>query len=528
MTGPLRNAATHARIVQRWVLRMRHILALERPRTRGDEGMTLVELLVTMLVLPVVIGGLAFGLVAVFSLQSTVSGRVIDSGNAQTLSATYIKDVQSAQVLTDNPSPSCGVGNQLLGVAWGATSSGYLNYVSYNAIQNGTSATYSLSRDLCYDAPSSVPTSSQLVATDLSSASAASTPTLTCAPSQSNCASQARTAWVAASGVAKVAFTVTETQSNITASTAAFEFALTATPRSFSEAVNPATLPTFSPFSLLSKTSCTALTMANNSVLSINVGTGTGNGSLGVSSTCSGSVSVSNNATLKAASVNTSNPSLNSLTGPGSYPSTEYYASQVGDPFATLAPPADPPSGGTTVTCTQSGNTYTCPPGNYATNPGLSFGSGASVQFTPGGTFWFENGLSLSNNVNATFATGTYIFDASGTSASLSTSNNTTINATSGVLFYVHSGAVTFGNNAVINVRGLAQYDFVAIWDAGASGSTNPMTLGNNGSAGYGYGGIYVPNGQVIMNNNGTVTAAFLVTNTATISNNVSLNITSP
>ncbi|MDE3008471.1 MAG: hypothetical protein KGI14_05525 [Acidobacteriota bacterium] len=507
---------------------MRVTFVALRRGSRGDEGMTLVELLVTMLVLPLVIGGLAFGLVAVFSLQSKVSGRVTDSGNAQTLSATYSKDVQSAQVLTDSATPNCGVGTQLLGVAWGATSSGYLNYVSYDAFQNGTTSTYSLSRDLCTNAPSSVPTSSQLVATDLSAASASSTPTLTCAPSQSACASQARTAWVSASGVAQVTFTITETQSKIIASTADFEFALTATPRSFTETVNAASLPSFSPFSLLSKTSCSALTMANNSVLSINVGTGTGNGSLGVSSTCAGSVSVASGAQLLASSVNTSDPSLNSVTGSGSYPSTEYYANQVGDPFASLTPPADPPTGGSVVTCTQSGSTYTCPPGYYTTNPGLSFVSGATVQFTPGGTFWFENGLSLSNNVSATFATGTYIFDAGGTSTSLSTSNGTTINATSGVLFYIHTGAVTFGNNATINVKGLAQYDYVAIWDAGASGTTNPMTLGNNGSAGYGYGGIYIPNGEAILNNNGTVTAAFLVTSTANISNNVSLNITSP
>ncbi|HUY16928.1 MAG TPA: hypothetical protein VMV11_05125, partial [Acidimicrobiales bacterium] len=214
--------------------------------------MTLVELLVTMLVLPLVIGGLAFGLIAVFSLQSSVTGRVTDSGNAQTLSATYVKDVQSAQSITTASTPTCGTGTQLFAVAWGATASGFVNYVSYNTVQNGSAANYSLTRSQCTDAPSSVPTSSQLVATDLSATSASAPPILTCSPTLSACSSQARTAWVTASGVSQVALTITETQSKITSSSAAFEFALSATPRGFSEATNAAQLATFAPFSLLS------------------------------------------------------------------------------------------------------------------------------------------------------------------------------------------------------------------------------------------------------------------------------------
>jgi len=487
--------------------------------------MTLVELLVTMLVLPLVIGGLAFGLVAVFSLQSSVSGRVTDSGNAQTLSATYIKDVQSAQSITTSATPICGTGTQLFAVAWGPTASGFVNYVSYDTTQNGAAANYTLTRSQCSDAPSSVPTSTQLVATDLSATSSSAPPVLTCS---SACSVQARTAWVTALGVSQVALTITETQSNITSSSAPFEFALSAAPRVFSDTAGGVALPTFAPFSLLNPSSCSALSLGNNSVLSINVASGTDNGALGVASTCPGAISIAANAQLLATSINTSDTALNSVSaGSGAiYPSSEYYTNQVGDPFSSLAPPVDPPSGGSVVSCTQSGSVYTCPPGYYASNPGSLWGNNATVRFTPGGTFWFEQGLTVANNANVTFATGTYIFDSSG--AALSTASNTTIDATSGVLFYVHSGAVTFGNNATINVKGLTQYDDVALWDVGATGTTNPITLGNNGSAGYGYGGIYVPNGQIILNNNGTVTAAFLVASTAIISNNVSLNITSP
>jgi len=491
--------------------------------------MTLIELLVTLLILPLVIGGLAFGLVAVFSLQSSVTGRITDSGDAQTLSASFSKDVQSAQRLTDYPTPTCGTGVQLLALEWGSASGSYLNYVSYNSLQNGSTTTYSLVRNLCIAAPSSTPSSTQTVATDLSATSATATkPAISCAPTASGCFTQALTSWVKASDVKQVTLPVTETQSVIAGSSTPFAFALSATPRAFTEAVNPTQLLTFAPFSLLSTTSPIALTLGNNSVLSINVGTGVDNGALAIASPYAGAVSMSANSQLLAKSINTADTALNSVSaGSGAtYPLTEFYTNQIGDPFASLTPPADPPSGGSTVTCSSSGNVYTCPPGNYATNPGTAFTNGATVQFTPGGTFWFENGLTLLNNVNVTFATGTYIFDSATTA--LSTSNNTTVTGTSGVLFYVHTGAVTFGNDATINLKGLAQYQYVAVWDVAASGVTNPMTLGNNGMAGYGYGGIYVPNGEVILNNNGTVTAAFLVASTASISNNVSLNIASP
>lgn len=491
--------------------------------------MTLIELLVTLLILPLVIGGLAFGLIAVFSLQSTVSGRITDSGDAQTLSASFSKDVQSAQALTDNATPTCGTGVQLIAFEWGATSGTYLNYVSYNSLQNGSTMTYSLVRNLCSTAPSSTPSATQTVATDLSATSASALPTILCAPTASGCSTQARSAWIAASDVTQVTLPVTETQSVIAGSSTPFAFALSATPRAFTEAVNPAPLSRFAPLSLLSTSSQTALTLGGNSVLSINVGTGVDNGALAIASPYAGAISMSSTSQLLAASINTSDTALNTVSaGCGATPScpTEYYTNRIADPFASLTPPADPPSGGSTASCSQSGTVYTCPPGNYATDPGSTFTSGATVQFTPGGTFWFENGLTLANNVNVTFATGIYIFD--GTTTALSTANLTTVTGTSGVLFYIHTGAVTFGNGATINLKGLAQYQYVAVWDVAALGTTDPITFGNNGTVSYGYGGTYVPNGQVILDNNGTVTAAFLVASTASISNNVNLNIASP
>lgn len=523
------RSVTRARTVRGRIERIRRIRSHPaKVVCAREEGMTLIELLITLVILPLVIGGLAYGLVAVFSLQSSVSGRVTDSGNAQTLSATYLEDVEGAQALTTASTPICGTGTQLLGLEWGAGRSAYEDYVSYNAIENGTSSSYSLLRESCVAQPSANPTSSEVVATDLSAATVASSPVVTCSPLMSDCASQARTAMVATTYIAAVSLPVTETLSTNTGSSTPFSFTLTAAPRTYSD-VAPRPAPAlYSPFSLLSSTSCSALTLGNNAVLSINVGSGTDNGALGVASTCAGAVSVGPNAQLLATSVITPNTSLDAISaGSGAtYPSSEYYTSQVADPFANLTPPADPPSGGSVVTCSDSGGVYTCPPGYYTSDPGLTFTNGATVHFTPGGTFWFEQGLTIANNVDATFATGTYIFDS--TTSAISTAPGTTIDGTSGVLFYVHSGSATFGNNATINLKGLAQYDNIAIWDAAANGTSDPITLGNNGSSGSGYGGVYVPNGQAVLNNNGTVTCGFLVTSTASISNNVTLNITSP
>ena len=507
--------------------RSRREVNIERDARALDGGFTLFEMLIVLVILPMVIGALAYGLVSVFSLQGSVSGRVTDSGNAQTVSATFIKDVQSAGMITVSATPACGTGTQLIGLKWSGSASTYLSYVSYVAVPNDGSTTYSLVRQYCAPGPSSAPTATTTLATDLSAQSAVTSPTITCAPAASGCASTALSAWISAAQTSRVTLTVGETQSVIAGTSTPFSFALSATPRIFSETANPAPPSSFAPFTVLNTSSCNALTLGNNAALSINVGTGTGNGSLGVASTCAGAVSVGPNAQLVATSVVTADTSLNSVTaGSGAtYPSSEYYSGQVGNPFALLTPPADPSSGGSNVSCTLSGSTYTCPPGNYTTNPGLNFVNNATVNFTPGGTFSFQQGLTLANNVVANFDTGTYIFD--GTTSALSTAPGITINATSGALFYIHTGSVTFANNSSVNISGLPQYDGVAIWDVAAVGTTNPLTLGNNGAAEYGYGGIYVPNGQVIINNNGTLTVGFMVVSTASISNNVNVNISS-
>ena len=69
--------------------------AARRRREYGaDAGFTLIEMVVTIAILPIVVGAIAVALISVFSLQGTVSSRVTDSNDALVASAYFNKDVQ--------------------------------------------------------------------------------------------------------------------------------------------------------------------------------------------------------------------------------------------------------------------------------------------------------------------------------------------------------------------------------------------------------------------------------------------------
>ncbi|MHB2027471.1 MAG: prepilin-type N-terminal cleavage/methylation domain-containing protein [Acidimicrobiales bacterium] len=477
----------------------------------GEGGFTLIELLIVVVILPLVVGAIAVGLVSVFSLQTRTSSRLGDSSDAQMVSSTFIKDVQSAQFVTTQPTsaPQCGAGSQLLGLQW----SGGQTVVSYDSEANGS--TNSMVRLLCTNGNTSTPSSSTIVSFDLPSGQNA--PCLTIQPS-TICVATTTPSWIPAAGVAAVRFNIDEPLSN-------FSYSLAATPRAWTPASGggPSGGQPYAPFTLLS-TSCNALSVSNNGSLSINVAGGTDNGVIAIESACPGSVTIANGATLGASTILTADPSLNSVTGGGSYPSNEYYSSTFADPFSGLAPPSS--SGLPVVSCTKSGSTYRCPPGDYTTNPG--FQNNSTVIFTGGGTYAFNFDFALPNGSTATFDTGTYIYNGATTSASdevFSCGNNVTINA-SNVLFYSPTGSMNFGNNSVVALSPITGYDGIALWAGGNGVSVN---LANNTDAQMNtYGGIYVPNGSVTDSNNGTFGTTFLVASSASFSNNTNVTITSP
>ena len=154
------------------------------PRVREEEGFTLIEMVIVSLVLPIIIGAMTLSLIAIFSTQGSVSSRLQGSGDAQTVSANYEKDVQSAALITaDNsstvPAPcetSAQAGDpQVLGLQLGSGQTGTMQTeISYVEVPVGN--LYSLVRNSC-QIGSTIPVTSTVISTNVASGLAA---TVTC------------------------------------------------------------------------------------------------------------------------------------------------------------------------------------------------------------------------------------------------------------------------------------------------------------------------------------------------------------
>ena len=463
----------------------------------GEEGFTLIELLITVVILPLIVGALTLALVSVFSLQGGVASRISDSGDAQTVSANFANDVQSAALLTTdststNP-PPCGSSSQILGLEWGVGQTGVTRTeVSYVASSG------KLYRYVCQGGNTTTPVSSSVVSYDVPT-------TVSCPPTSAGgeCttitptsdATGAAAGWVSTPGVSGVTLAIVEPLSRYT-------YSLVGVPRDWTPASGgqPAGGQPLYPLELLGGTG----TCANNAVLSLTGGStinvGGGSGTLGIVSPCANSVQVSGGSHLNAASAVTANSSLNSVdivvnsgsSGP-SGTSAETYQAALTDPLASLTAPSNPTTA-LTGSCSVlvAYQSYTCSPGNYSSlsisggftgGASIALGSGTYV-FTSAvsignannvtfgsGTYWFEGGLTIGGGITATFGTGTYIFGSSstGTGNALDVSNGTTVNGSAGILFYAEGGSVNMTGGAVTTLTGLSQYDDVAIWDRALS-----------------------------------------------------------
>lgn len=126
------------------------------------------ELIIVTAVLPIIVGALSVGLIAVFSLQSSVSNRLGDTSDSQVVSSTFENDVQSAASVTTTAGDTlgqCGPSSetQLLGLAWNTNTAqgGYQTIVSYAEVQNGSA--WNLVREYCADGYSTTPTTSTVI-----------------------------------------------------------------------------------------------------------------------------------------------------------------------------------------------------------------------------------------------------------------------------------------------------------------------------------------------------------------------------
>jgi prepilin-type N-terminal cleavage/methylation domain-containing protein len=540
----------------------------------NSRGFTLVELLIVLTVTPVIVGALSLGLITIFSLQSGVSNRITDAGDAQVTSSTFLEDVQSAQEITTESAIDCGSVSssasnptQLLALRWGGNGGHFTDTVSYITYQNAGLSTYSLVRQLCLGDATGSATQVTSVATDLSAQGALTVPTITC--STSACVpSDYQNGWMSTGGVQFVQLSVQEHALLPTPNqTMPFVLTLSASPRLHSEPGSSSSGGS-PPLTVLG-TSCStpSLNITNGVVVSVNVAGGIGNGTLGLDAKDCPTVRVYPQGSLLAGAVWTTNPDLNSVYNYPSmtkYPVPEFYTPTVVDPFANLVAPntLEVPLSGPPLqpgVCTQSNGVWNCSAGYYTYDPGKSgtcggpacFGGGAgqTINFTnlnctadpvyqakygfSACDYLFEAGLSLPGQSTVNFGSGIYVYQG-GSGNAITANPGVTINAaitgSSQVLFYIESGSAAFKPGITINMAGFSQLLGVTIWDADNS---NPLVIGNNSSGGTaptGYGGIYVPSEGVQVSNaqGGSLTVSFIVANSLTFLENVTININDP
>lgn len=72
----------------------------------GEEGFTLIEILIVLLILPLVVGGVVAALLSILQNEDTTFNRVGDSADAQITSAYFVRDVQNATSLSTGNSTS--------------------------------------------------------------------------------------------------------------------------------------------------------------------------------------------------------------------------------------------------------------------------------------------------------------------------------------------------------------------------------------------------------------------------------------
>jgi prepilin-type N-terminal cleavage/methylation domain-containing protein len=191
-----------------------------RNQARDERGFTLIELLITALILPLIMGAIAAGLIAVLSIQGSVSNRVSDSGDAQLTSANFVQDVQSASLITTDASATqCGPGTQLLGLQW--TSGGSTQVVTYAKIANGTG--WLLVRQQCASGSLASPTERTTVSYDIPSNLAAPTLQSSDPVETTVIDTQAAQGWISVQPVTEVTFPILEPLSG-------YSFSLTAVP----------------------------------------------------------------------------------------------------------------------------------------------------------------------------------------------------------------------------------------------------------------------------------------------------------
>lgn len=453
----------------------------ENGRTHDDSGFTLIELIIVIVILPIIIGGIAAAVITSLNDQVGLSTKLSDSHDTGLTSNFFVRDVQSAQAITINPTstPLCGSGTQVLGIKLQPTIT-TTSYVSY--VTTASASSPDIVRNFC---GTGSPTNSA-ISHDVNTA----TPTLTSSGSTSGlCSLSASTTLVPSFCFAKVTVQVTEKSG--------FTYSLTATPRQ--QSTNGVTPP--NPPSLL-------LLGSGSSVINCS-GSGTGslnvNGVAAINSTSSGSIS--GNYTLNASNVYSQSSSpVSSGPPPVTYNSaTTQPLSQgpaIPDPYADLP---DPPTSGITV------RTVT----NSLPGPGV-----------------YMNAVSITSS-QLSIPTGVYIFEQGFTIAG---SPGTTVSSgPGGVMFFIGIPNAPVGTpqpaiydvsgNGIMNLTAMTTGPYAGVTLFQSRTDSNQLSVTGNGSSST-YGGvIYAPDATVNTGGGGGLTSAGIVAAGLNCGGNADVNI---
>jgi prepilin-type N-terminal cleavage/methylation domain-containing protein len=156
------------------------MIAQSNPR-RGEEGMTLIELIISISLLGILVGPILSFIVVGFLSSDGSTNKVADSVSAQLVSTYLVTDIQSADVVRPLEGACGAAGTALLHLSWNIPGSTAINDVVYFSAV-GPSGRTELRRETCGAGGSS----STLLMQDLADSGMTTTcqPTVTCGANQ--------------------------------------------------------------------------------------------------------------------------------------------------------------------------------------------------------------------------------------------------------------------------------------------------------------------------------------------------------
>jgi prepilin-type N-terminal cleavage/methylation domain-containing protein len=416
-------------------------------RCPNDDGLTLVELIVVIAIIPLVVGAVSVALITVISQTNTATAKTTDSGDATVVSANFGPDVLgSSEVTTYSGSPAltppiCGGGSTVVSLQWGTSPTVTSYSVQSQVLYHKTS--WVLYRYECFG-NSTTPSSSVVVAHNVQNPSGPTPLTATISgsstscptPNAANCAQgAAKTDWISTQGVSGVSITVKALELGPT-----YTYTLSAVPRASSNASRSSTSPG-NPADPLMVLGTTGSLDCGNATLNVNGGVDiwTNSGNTATSTGPNGSIN-------STTGINTNGTLSGTTTVNGSPVSTSSGPPTLSNPYANLTPPS-------------SAGLQTFSSNSSSSGPGI-----------------YTNGLSLSG----TLKSGLYIVQNGDVSAS-----GTVTSTTAGVLIYIENGAWTESGGTTVTLYAwtspLSPAPGMVLWEA-ASDAHSGITLSTNGN----------------------------------------------